>query len=291
MQDQQRTLRAALWMAGSIAGFSLVAVSARALSVALDSFEIMFYRSLVGIVAVTSVALATGQRDALRPRLLPLHLRRNLIHFAGQVSWLHALTLIPLAQLFALEFSYPIIVALAAPMLLGERLTGARLAAAAAGFAGILIVTRPFGTASLSPGLVAALLSAVGFAGAAIVTKQLTRVTSITAILFWLTVIQAGLGLLSAGLDGQIALPHGMLAAWVLVIGLGGLGAHLCLTTALALAPASVVTPMDFLRLPLIAVVGMLLYGEPLDPWVFAGGAVILAGNWINIRADAPKRP
>lgn len=288
---QNRPIAAAFWMMGSISGFSLVAVAGRSLRVELDTFEVMLWRSLVGVIAVTCAAFATGNQRSLLPRHMGLHAVRNIVHFAGQNLWLTALTLIPLSQLFALEFSYPIMVTLAAPLFLSERLTRTNILSACIGFVGILIVARPFGAAGLSLGLVTALCCAVGFAGSAIVTKKLTRVTSITAILFWLTVMQSGFGLIGAAVDGQVHIPSAALMPWVLAIGLGGLGAHLSLTKALSLAPASVVTPIDFLRLPLIAVVGAIFYAEPLDLWVLLGGAIIFAANWLNILSGQRGRP
>ena len=289
MTDSQ-PLKAAAWMTGSILGFSAMAVAGRQIGTGLDTFEIMTYRSAIGIVTVLLVAGLAGTLREISTRHMRLHLIRNGFHFAGQNLWLFALLSIPLAQLFALEFSYPILVALAAPIFLNERLTPVRVLAAALGFAGILIVARPFAAGALSAGLIAALLCAVGFAGAAIATKTLTRRVSITCILFWLATIQFALGLGFASHDGAIALPTAADAPWVMVIGLAGLGSHFCLTRALSLAPASVVTPIDFLRLPLIAVVGMLFYAEPPDIWVLVGGGVILAANWINVRGEARVR-
>lgn len=275
---------AALWMLCSIGGFSALAVAGREIGAALDTFEMMLYRSLIGLAAVAAAAVLTGRRAEMRPRHLRLHLFRNTLHFAGQNLWLYALALIPLAQLFALEFSAPVMVALAAPFVLGERLTPTRLLSAALGFAGVLIVARPGAAGGLSAGIVAALLCAVSFAATALVTKRLTERASVLAILFWLAAIQSVLGLLSAGWDGRVALPQGAVLAWVIVLGLSGLVAHLGLTKALSLAPASVVTPLDFLRLPVIALVGAAFYGEAFDPLVLVGGAVIFAANWINIR-------
>ena len=286
MTEPDRPLAAALWMIGSILGFSALAVSGRALGGTLDTFEMMLYRSLIGVVAVLAVAAATGRAGEIDRRRLGVHLLRNALHFAGQNLWLAALALIPLAQLFAVEFSYPILVALTAPLFLGERLVPMRLLSAAIGFAGILIVARPFGAEGLSLGLLYALACAVGFAGSAIVTKRLTRGTTVLCILFWLTVMQSLFGLICAGWDGKIALPGPSALPWVLVMGLAGITAHLCLTKALSLAPASVVTPVDFLRLPLIAVIGMLFYSEPLDAWVLVGGAIIFAANWLNLWSE-----
>lgn len=284
MPQTYRPLAAALWMLGSIFGFSMVAVSGRALHPYLDTFEVMLYRSLIGVVVVGIAITVSGRWAQISTRHMGLHVLRNIVHFTGQNLWLFALSLIPLAQLFALEFSYPILVALAAPLVLGERLTPTRISAAAVGFVGILIVARPFGAGGLTVGLLAALACALGFAGSALVTKRLTRVVTISCILFWLTLMQSALGLVCAGWDGGIALPALAVLPWILTIGLSGLGAHFCLTKALTLAPASVVTPLDFMRLPLIGVIGMLIYTEPLDIWVFIGGAVIFAANWLNIR-------
>ena len=207
------------------------------------------------------------------------------MHFAGQNLWFLALTLIPLAQVFALEFTSPIWVILLSPIFLNERLTKMRLFAAALGFGGIVLATRPDVTA-LPPGVMAGLGAAVCFAAVSILTKRLTRGTSVIGILFWLTLMQVFFGLIAAGADGDITWPTAQTLPWLALIGLCGVVAHLSLTTALSLAPASYVMPVDFIRLPLIAAIGALAYGEPLDPWVLAGGAVIFAAIWLNIRSQ-----
>lgn len=285
-----RPLAAALWMSGCIAGFTGIAIAARQIGPALDTYEMMLWRSLVGLVVVLGVAAVAGKLGDITTRLLPIQLLRNIVHFAAQNLWLFAIALVPLAQVFALEFTTPLIVALAAPLVLGERLTRARLLTALIGFAGILIVARPFGAGGWSPGLIAALASAFGFAAAALFTKRLTRDISITGFLFWLTLMQSVIGLICAGWDGRIALPGPGNGHWVLLLGLSGLLAHFSLTRALSLAPASFVLPFDFLRLPLIALVGMALYAEPFDLWVIAGGAVIFAANWANVAAETRSR-
>ncbi|QFU08972.1 Riboflavin transporter [Rhodobacteraceae bacterium THAF1] len=284
MTDAAAFRRAALWMSGAIASFSLMAIAGRAVSFELDTFELMTYRSLIGIVLVVTVAGAMGKLRHVRAHRMGLHLVRNVFHFAGQNLWFYAITVIPLAQVFALEFTSPIWVALAAPLVLSERLTSTRILSALVGFAGILIVARP-GATEIGPGQITAALAAIGFAGSALFTRRLTRTESIVSILFWLTVMQAILGLICGWFDGSFAWPSAVTWPWLALIGCAGLSAHLCLTTALSLAPASVVMPIDFLRLPVIALVGMALYAEPVDPWVILGGIVIFGANWINIRA------
>ena len=142
----------------------------------------------------------------------------------------------------------------------------------------------------LSYGVVAAALSAIFFAGTAITTKQLTRTESTICILFWMTVLQLTFGVICAGYDGDIALPTLATLPWVFIVGLGGLLAHFCITTALHLAPATVVLPVDFTRLPIIATIGMLFYNEPLDAWVILGAIIIFGSNYINIWSETRKK-
>lgn len=269
-------------MTGAVVSFTSMAVAGRAVSLDLDTFEIMLYRSIIGAIIVTSVLMATGKLSQINRDRFGLHVARNISHFAGQNCWFFAVATIPLAQVFALEFTSPLWVILLSPLVLGERITPSRAIAAGIGFVGILVVARPT-PETLSPGLIAALLAGVGFAGSAVFTRRLTRTASTACILFWLTVMQAVFGLVCAGIDGDIALPAASTWPWVVLIAIAGLVAHFCLTTALGLAPAPVVMPIDFARLPLVAVVGMLVYAEALDPFVFLGAAIIFGANYFNI--------
>ena len=275
-------LKAALWMLGAIASFSAMAVAGRAVSHALDTFEIMTYRSLVGIVVLWVILTLTGQWRQVTRRSLGTHVVRNAAHFTGQNLWFYAVTAIPLAQVFALEFTSPIWVVLLSPLILGEPLTRLRLMSVLAGFVGILIVARP-SPDTISPGLIAAASSAVFFALSVMYTRLLTRTETVLCIMFWLTLMQAAFGIIFSAWDGDMVAPSVQTLPWLVLIGLAGLLAHYCLTSALAIAPATVVVPIDFVRLPTIAIVGMLLYGEALDAWVFIGAAVIFAANYANI--------
>lgn len=283
-----QTLLAALWMTGAIFSFTSMAIAGRAISFELDTFEIMMFRSFIGLAVVITVASVTGHLKEVNTRNLGLHGIRNLSHFAGQNLWFYALTVIPLAQVFALEFTSPLWAIALSALVLGERITRTRGLAALLGFIGILIVARPTPD-SVNIGQLTAALAAIGFAGSAIFTRKLTRTETITCILFYLTLMQAAFGVIAAGYDGDITLPSTSSLPWLVLIALAGLVAHFCLTTALKLAPATVVMPIDFVRLPLIAVVGMLLYAEPLDPWVLLGAGVIFAANYLNIRAEVPR--
>lgn len=283
------TLKAVTYMSGAIVSFSAMAVAGRAISFELDTFEIMLFRSLVGFMTVLTIGYFAGSLKQITRRHMGLHLMRNVSHFTGQNLWFFAITAAPLAQVFALEFTSPLWVLMFSPLLLGERLTRMRVVAALMGFIGILIVTRPTGD-SLNIGVITAALSAIGFAGSAIFTKKLTSSETITCILFYLTAMQAVFGLICAGYDGDIAIPSIASLPWLVLIAFAGLLAHFCLTTALSLAPATVVMPVDFIRLPVIATVGMLFYAEAIDVWVFVGAAIIFAGNYMNIWSETRKQ-
>ena len=284
------TLRAALWMTGAITSFSAMAIAGRAVSHAHDTFELMLFRSFIGFGIVCLVLLLTGRFQMINRRALGTHVLRNIAHFSGQNLWFYALTMIPLAQVFALEFTSPLWVVVLAPILLGEALTRRRAASAIIGFIGILIIARP-GVTGLSAGVIAAGSAAIAFAFTAILTRKLTRHETTLNILFWLTGLQLIFGLICAGYDGQITPPTTQLVPWFVLIGLAGLLAHLCLTQALSLAPASVVIPIDFTRLPLIALIGAIFYQEPMTWGLAVGSALIVAANLINLRAKTDPSP
>lgn len=284
-----QTLKAAFWMLGAIGSFTAMALAGRTLGAEYDTFEIMLYRSVFGFLIVVGVAWSVGTLREINRDALGLQVLRNLVHFTGQNLWFFAVTAIPLAQVFAFEFTTPLWVIVLSPFLLGERLTRVRSTAALMGFIGILIVARPT-VAGLNAGVLAAAGCAVFFALTFITTKKLTGRQSITAIMFYLTLLQLIFGLITAGYDGDIVLPTLTSAPLLAVVGTCGLLAHFCITNALRLAPAAVVSPIDFARLPVIAILAMLVYGETVDIWVFVGALIIFAGNYLNIWVETRRK-
>ncbi|MCU0904337.1 MAG: DMT family transporter [Tabrizicola sp.] len=288
MTAPNRPLAAAAWMTGAIAAFTAMAIATRQIKGVHDTFEILAFRSMIGWVIVVAMGLGLQQLGRIRTDRLGSHVLRNLFHFSGQALWFWAITLIPLAQVFALEFTSPIWVILLAPLFLGERLTSRKMLAAAFGFVGVLIVARPdFGAPE--PGVLAAAGAAVFFAATTLMTKVLTRGEAIISILFWLTLMQSVLGSLAMLASGPVVLPTLATLPWLGLIGIAGITAHLCLTSALSLAPASVVVPIDFARLPIIAAVGAVFYNEAIEPTLFLGAGLIFVGIWITLRTGTSQ--
>lgn len=276
------TIKAALWMLGAVMSFTAMAVAGREMASELDTFEIMMYRSFIGLLIVLGVGAYAGSLGSISRQRFNLHLIRNTCHFIGQNLWFYALALIPLAQVFAFEFSTPIWVALLAPFFLGERLSKYRLITVALGFLGIIIVAQP-GSITIGPGVIAAALCAVGFAGTFIATKLLSRTESTTCILFWLTAMQLVLGVLFTVYDGDVTVPSLATIPLVVVVACAGLFAHFCITTALKLAPVMLIAPIDFLRLPLVAFIGAAFYNEAINVWIIIGAIIVFSANILNI--------
>ncbi len=286
MAESSRPLLAFVWMMGAVVSFSAMAVAGRELQVEMNTFELMLYRSAIGF-AVVSAILARRGFAQVRTAHPGLHARRNFFHYIGQNLWFFAVASIPLSQLVALEFTNPLWVALLAPFILGEHLTRARLIAALIGFLGVLIVAQP-GREPLEIGHGAAALAAICFALNTIFTKRIMRFDGVLCVLFWMCLSQ-GLASLALSLPGGIPVPSLHALPWVLVIGVTGLSAHYSLTSALGHAPATIVAPMEFLRLPVVAGIGMWLYAEPLRPAVLVGAFVIIAANLVNLRSESRR--
>ena len=281
-------LKAAFWMIGTMVSFSLMAISGRELAPELNTFEIMFFRSLIGLVLVVTIGTLSGTLHQIKTDRLGLHMLRNTAHFTGQNLWFLAVAVIPFSQVFALEFSTPLWVALLAPVFLGEALTRRRLLSVGIGFSGVLIVARP-DFSQLNPAILAAMACAICFACSLMTTKKLTIDQSTTCILFWLTLMQLGMGLVAVVLTGSLSAPQGIDYIWVTTVSICGLTAHFCIARALALAPAIVVIPLDFLRLPLISLIGFLAYNEAFEWAVVFGAMLIFTAVLINLQAERQR--
>jgi drug/metabolite transporter (DMT)-like permease len=269
-------------MAGAIASFTLMGVAGRELSAEMDTFGILLARGIVGLLVVLVLLQWNGWHHAKTARPLT-HLFRNIVHYGGQFGWFYGIALLPMAQVFALEFTVPLWGLLLAVLALGERLTIPRVIALVLGLLGVLVILRP-GVVPLSVAVLAVLGSAVCYAIAHISTKSLITTDSPLNIIFYMTLMQLPIGIVMAWSTFQI--PSPALWPWVIVVGLTALSAHYCLARALARGDASMVLPLDFLRLPVIAIVAAWLYAESIDVFLFAGAALMIIGNLVSLRAE-----
>lgn len=277
------------WMTGTLVAFIVAALSVRGLAHRLDAFEMMTIRSLGGLVILLAMAAAwPALWRGLTLRHRRLQFARNVVHFGSQICWTIAIMVLPFATVFALEFTIPAWVTLLAVLFLGERMTTVRAGALAICFVGVLVILRP-GFEAFQPVALVMIVGALLFAIAAVITKKLIVTESTFSIMFWMNLMQLPMNFAGAGdhlfflkFDASMTLP-------LLGVASAGLAIHYCLTNAFRYGDAMVVIPMDFLRVPLIALIGWMFYGEHIDVFVFAGAGLIVAGVLWNVRGEARR--
>ncbi|CCD94228.1 conserved membrane hypothetical protein [Bradyrhizobium sp. ORS 375] len=279
-------LMAALWMTGWLSLMLVMAVAGREAMRELNVFELMELRCLIGLVMLSPVIVLSGGFATLRTSRLKQHTARNLIHYGAQLGWFFALTLIPIGQVVAIEFTMPIWTALLAATFLGERITLFKLAAIVLGLVGVVVIVRP-DTGAINPGQLIALAAAVGFGISIALVKFLTRTEPTVSIIFWMLAVQSVAGLIPTLL--LWTWPSAAAWGWIVLVAFCGTFSHFCMARAMLYADATIVIPMDFLRVPLTATVGWLVYSERLDGFTVLGAALILAGNLLNLRPPQPR--
>jgi drug/metabolite transporter (DMT)-like permease len=273
--------RAALWMSGWLSLMLVIAVAGRQALAELSVFQVLELRSLIGFVLLWPLVHAAGGLRAMATTRLREHVLRNFVHYAAQYSWFAALLLIPLAHVVAIEFTMPIWSAVLAVALLGERMNRAKWFAIALGLAGVLVIVRPVAS-ELNVGQLIALAASVGFAASVVMVKSLTRTDAAVKISFWMLVVQSLIGIVPA-LQVWVW-PSAGVWGWVVVVAFCGVYSHYCFARAMQHAPATVLVPMDFLRVPLTALAGWAIYGERVDALTVVGVVLILAGNLLNLK-------
>lgn len=285
MQTNTALLRAVLWMSAALTSFSVLAVGARELADDLNTFQILFYRGLVALAILVPVIAWTNRRFFIT-RQSKWHLLRHSAHFVGQAAWFYALGVLPLAEVFAIEFTVPIWTAMMATLLMGERLHHGRLVAVILGVIGMLVILRP-GLGILHPAALILLGGTVCYGLAHTLTRKLSFKDHTLTILFYMTVMQLPMSLSLGGSEWQR--PSADTLPWIALIGITGLTAHYCMTRALAVADVTLVIPIDFLRLPLIAAVGYVLYNEQLDSLLVLGAIIMLSGNIYSLHHEQKR--
>lgn len=274
---------AAAWMSGTLLSFCLMAIAVRELSGALSVIQTLCVRSAIGLLCISLILVYSGGIRTLHTRRLKLHVFRNIFHLGGQYGWFWGIGLLPLAEVFALEFSVPIWTLVIAVLFLGERVTRHKLAALLLGVSGVLVIVQP-GIAIVDAASFIVLASAICYAVAHSSTKSLGGSESPVTILFYMSLIQFAIALIPAQLNWVS--PSEEQWAWMVLIGLTALTAHYCMIRAMRYAEISMIVTLDFLRLPLIAFVGVAIYSEDLELSLLAGGALMLLANLIGLNGQ-----
>ena len=275
-------IKAALWMGFGVISFVCLAVAVRELSSDYSAYQILGIRSLLGTIFLSLVILRKDRRWFIS-KAPKKQMVRNCFHFIGQYLWVIGISLLPLAEVFALEFTAPAWAALLAWLLLKEKLTFPRQVALICGFIGLLMIVKP-STQIFQSASMLVIISALFFAFSLIFVKQLSKVDNAATILFYFCLIQMPIGLIPALLDWTPINPNAYL--WFILVSVCGLTAHLGITKAIQNADIMFIQPIDFMRVPLIALIGYVLYSEKIDIWLLLGALIIFSGNFYNLKKE-----
>jgi drug/metabolite transporter (DMT)-like permease len=267
--------RAVLFMLASTLMFGTMAAVIRLASHQLHAFEIAFFRNFFGFVFALPLLWRHGM-GLLKTSRLPLYFVRCLIGIVSMLAGFWAIVHLPLAQAIALSYSTPLFVTIGAVLVLGEVVRARRWSAVIVGFLGVLVIVRPGGDA-FALGSLVALLAAAMSASVAISIKFLSRTEKPDAIVLYTTLLWVPMSLLPALFYWEW--PQGLTWLWIVLAGLFGTLGHMLWTRALKLADASLLTPISFVQVAVVAVYGWFLFGESIDRWTLLGAGIIFASN------------
>jgi drug/metabolite transporter (DMT)-like permease len=268
-------VRGALWMCGATTAFAVMITLVRYLTEDLHPLQVVFFRTVFGLVAMLPWLLRQGI-GVMRTQRLRLHLLRALFGILAMFGWFTTLSLMPLAEATALSFTSPIFTSVLAVLILGEVMRARRWSATLAGFLGALIIVRP-GAEAIDPAALLAVGTALMWASATVLIRIMGRTESAGAITTYMVLLTTPMTLVAALFVWQAPTLDQLAVAALL--GAAGSTGHFCMSRALATAEATVVVPFDYLRLPLVALAAYLAFGEVPGVWVWLGGAVIAASG------------
>ena len=277
--------RGAIWMVVAAAFFAVMNALVRELSSHLPTLEIVFFRNLAALLFMAPW-LAHSGIAALRTARQNAYIGRALVGFVTMVLWFSSLALMPLAEATALSFTAPLFATLAAAIFFKETVRARRWGATAIGFLGAMIVLRPgFETFGLAQSLV--LASAATSALSVLLVKRLTRTEDANAIVIYMNLYLTPISLVPALFVWQW--PSFDTVPLILALGLFATLAHQAMVRALTAADASAVMAFDFARLPFVALIAWLVFGETPDGWTWFGAGVIILASAYTARREAVR--
>ena len=270
------------WMLISVIAFCVMAIAVKEMSNDINSFQIIFYRSLIGLLSISILF----KKRLSKPNfsILKEHLFRNIFHLIGQYGWILGITYLSLAEVTAIEFSVPIWILLISSLFLKEKLTSQKTISILLGFIGVMVILRP-GIEIVSSNSIIVLISAISYAIAHTSTKKLTNTYTSLNIVFIMCLIQIPISFCFALTDWN--LPNSIDVMWLIIIGISAIIAHFSMAEAMKYDDISSIISVDYIRLPLLITIGIVMYDEEFKSIYLIGGTLIFIGNWINNRPKA----
>lgn len=279
----QAPLRGVLWMAVAAVFFSVALGLVRHISEHINAFEQAFWRQLIGTVILLPFAWRVGLKG-LKTSQFGLHLIRNVGGYAGIGLSFLSVTLIPLADSLALQFTLPLFTIVFAVILLREQVGVHRWTATAIGFLGALVILRP-GFIEINLGMISALASAASFGISDTMIRKLALKDGTMLIVFYGFVVQLFFSVPAALYDWVT--PTVQDWPWLITLGVVSFAAQVALSRSFVLAEASLVSPVLFLRLPFVTAIGYFFFAQQPDIWTWVGALIIFFSSYYAARREA----
>ena len=282
--SKNKKILGTIWMLGFILNITITAICIRELSFKYSSFEIQNFRNIFSIIIIL-IFFKTKNNVHLTTFQLKNNFIRNIFHFIGQSAWTWGLTVLPLAVVFSLEFTMPIWAAIIAIIIFKEKITLNKILFLILGLLGTCIILLP-DTKYIGIYNIIVLFSAITYAIAHNFTKKLTSTDSIISILFYMAIIQLPFSLIGSFIVDNLHYNIVKEMPLIILLTITSLLAHYCLSSALKNSEASVVLPIDYIRLPLIIFIGWYYYDEIISSNVFIGSVFIIFGVIVFLNKD-----
>ncbi|MEX0693669.1 MAG: DMT family transporter [Rhodospirillales bacterium] len=285
--SRKAAIKGAAYMA--LAGFFITSLHAivRHVSAEVHPIEIVFFRNIVGFVLLIPFLLRQD-RSLWKSKQPKLQFFRSIAGVLAMMTWFTCLSMMPVGDATAISFVTVLFVTVGAAMILGEKVGIRRWTAIAVGFIGTLIIIRP-GSGILGPGMLVALISTVFWAASLLCVKVLSRTDSSVTMVFASNVYFTVFSFVPALFVWTW--PTLEQLGWMLVIGVLAMLGHLCMATALRTTDATVVAPVDYIRLLWAAGIGYVAFGEFPDIWTWVGGTIIFASTVYITYRESRRSP
>ena len=244
-----------LWMLLSVFAFCFVAIGVKQVNTNINPFQIIFFRALIGLI--TLLILLPKKTILGSISNIKQHLFRNVFHLIAQYGWVVGIVYLSLAEVTAIEFTTPIWILILASIFLKEKITSKKTVSILLGFIGVLLIIKP-GLEIISYNSIVVLLSAICFAIAHTATKKIVQSNSASDVVFIMCLTQLPISFACAYSSWNWPLASDY--SWLTLVGLAGITAHYSMAKALKKDDISSLIPLDYLRLPILIFVGILLY-------------------------------
>lgn len=271
VDNNKKYLKSVFFMSLSVVLFTCMIASIRIVSKEVDSLIIVFFRNFFGIIIIAPIIASHGIK-LLKTTKTNLYFLRAFFGLLAMFTWFHGITIVPLAEAVALNFTMPLFITLIATLFLAEKVGWRRWSATIVGFSGAMIVLQP-GIDALTIGHIELLAASFFMAISVIIIKKLSDTEPPARIVAYMLIVFAPASLVPALFVWEW--PSGNSLLWLAVVAISGTLAHLAFTRSLSMAEITAIMPLDFTRLPLTALVAFLAFSEvpSLSTWI--GGIII----------------